>query len=110
MHERSRLLRLGGSLGAGPGMWGLAVSTQWERVARAAEDVLLPADNGAEVRRRHDVLGFECHFLLISVHNVRVYADAIFVRTQDSRIQERLAHFDAVVPSSRALRNVVTHL
>ena len=109
--EHRRLLRLGGSPGAGPGLWGAAAAAQWARVALAAEAIVdgVP-DNAAEVACRHDALGYECHFLLVAIRNVRAHCRAVLSATGDVRVRDALAAFDAAAPAARALRDYATHL
>src|SRR5687767_10157552 len=111
MDDARRLLRLGGSPGAGPALWRSATEAQWERVGRAADALLGDTPNDpAELARRHDTLGYECHFLLVAIRNVRIFAIAIADSTDDARIRDAVAAFDSAAPSAKALRDYATHL
>jgi hypothetical protein len=68
-----------------------------------------PSDPG-DVTRQHDVLGYECHFLLVAMCNARAYSQALLEATGDARIQDALAAFDETAPAAKAMRNYVTHL
>lgn len=97
------------------GLWGQAVEFQLARVLQAAEVALAPredatVDDVIAANELRDILVFESHFLLMSIHRVRAYAKAISKATGDHRIRNALDAFDHAAPDTAMMRDYVMHL
>lgn len=101
---------------ASPGFWRAVVATQIERIeeeqARLVESTSPGADpfDFREAIAERGPIQADTHFLLIAVRHVLRYHAQYLKLTNDQRLIDAEASFNAAIPHVTVLRNVLEHL